>query len=146
MTHRHLPLALLLAALFIGLPGQSFATPMGTDAAASSEPRSNKDNDKLQEILKEIFTLGGLFDTGRSRDRSRNPRKSSRDADEIVGSEQWAEALAGEVFRLPIIYPEDPIKGDHDLATPVPEPTGALLFGMGILAVAGRRARSKRLR
>jgi len=151
MNHRSFPIAIILAALLVSIPGQSIATPMGADAAASSGSgsglkSSDKDDDKLQEILKEIFTLGGLFDFGGSgggsKGGSRDSRKSSSDAEEVFGSEQFVE----EIFRLPIIYPEDPMPRDPDLAAPVPEPTGALLFGMGILAVAGRRARSERLR
>ncbi len=148
MSHRHFPLALLLVALLVGFPGQSFATSMGTDAISPSDSgskSSKKDDEKIQELLKEIFTLGGVFSSGGG---SRNSRKAAAAAetDGSSSSNEWDEEMMGNVFRPPIIYPKDPMQGDSDLAAPVPEPTGALLFGMGILAVSAGRARSKRQR
>lgn len=146
MSHRHFPLALLLVALLVGFPGQSFATSMGTDAISPSDSgskSSKKDDEKIQELLKEIFTLGGVFSSGGG---SRNSRKAPAETDGSSSSNEWDEERMGDVFRPPIIYPKDPVQGNSDLAAPVPEPTGALLFGMGILAVSAGRARSKRQR
>jgi hypothetical protein len=144
MSHRSFPLAILFIVLLLGLPGQSFATPMDSDAASSSKSDSGshkKDDDKLAEILKEIFTLGRLFSSGGG---SRDSRGTTSSSDGSSGTDEWTEDMVGDLFTLPIIYPEDPMGGDSDLAAPVPEPTGALLFGMGILAVSTYRVRSQR--
>ena len=66
--------------------------------------------------------------------------------DGFEGSDEWSEDLADEGFQLPIIYPVAPMVGTRDVAAPVPEPTGALLFGLGLLAVGGHRARVQRRR
>jgi len=124
---------LLLLLLLVSIPGLSFATPSSSDDLGSSDSTStststktssgDSDEDLGDEILVAIYSLGGLLDFGGGGG----------------GGGSTSGGTAESDLQLP---PTGSMDGDGNLSSPVPEPTGALLFGFGILAVAARRPRT----
>lgn len=115
------PVAAILVLLFllIAFPSQSIATTVDSEKMSDE----NSEDTVGEEILEAIYTLGGLLGSGGNSSRGTSGSESTTEVIETLGG------------GLPPIDP-----GDENGAAPVPEPTAALLFGLGILAVATRRS------
>jgi hypothetical protein len=135
---------ILLVLLATAIPSQSFATTIDSDTIESSDSDSKMKNKKDRkkskngegdDVLEAIFTLGGLLGSngGSSSGRSGGNSGGGTEGDSMPSP-------PGRCDDCPPYYPGDGNGGEHgNPSAPVPEPSAALLFGFGILAVASRR-------